>query len=152
MKKTLIIITIIFIIASISLVSFACRQVPVKESAAATEEIKETETTASETTSAVTTSSDTTSTEANVSESTAETASSETTSTTSASSQDANLTEQEAIDIAMTVADGTVERVETEIEDGRLIWKVRIVSGGTRTDIRIDDLTGEVVRVEIKDD
>jgi uncharacterized membrane protein YkoI len=151
-KKTLIIITIISIIASISLISLACRQVPAKESASATVGKKENETTVSETTSAVTTSSDTTSTEATVSESTAETASSETTSTTSASGLDANLTQQEVIDIAMNVADGTVERVETEIEDGRLVWKVRIISGGTRTDVRIDDLTGEVVRVDTKDD
>ena len=152
MKKTLIIITIIFIIASITLISFACKQVPVKESAAATEEKGEAETTGSEITSAVTTSSDTTSKETTVSESTAETTSSETTSITSTSGQDANLTQQEAIEIAMTVADGTVERVETEIEDGRLVRKVRIESGGTRTDIRIDDLTGEVVRVDSKDD
>jgi uncharacterized membrane protein YkoI len=152
LKRTLIIITIISIIASVSLVSLACKQVPVKDSTTAIGATAEAETMASETISAVTASSDTSSTETTVSESTAETVPSYTTSTTATSGQDSNLTQQEAIDIAMTAADGTVERVETEMEDGRLVWKVRIVSGETRTDIRIDDLTGEVIRAETKDD
>ena len=68
------------------------------------------------------------------------------------STPDTNLTRQEAIDIAMGVAQGDIDRIETEIEDGRLVWKIRIISNGIRTDIRIDDSTGEVVRVETKED
>jgi len=68
------------------------------------------------------------------------------------STSDTNLTQEEAINIAMGVSQGDVDRIETEIEDGRLIWKIRIISNGSRTDIRIDDLTGEVIRVETKED
>jgi len=116
------------------------------------------QTTANETTSTTTVqeanSSDTTSKEITTQETSNESTSSTTTSTTTTSTtnQNSNLTQQEAIDIALTVAQGTVERVETEIEHGKLIWKVRIVSDGTRTDVRIDDATGKIVAVETKND
>lgn len=144
-------ILLVFSLAAIIfLITVSCKTVP-------TETIGS-ETTATETTTAVTTSettsAETTSTETTAQESTTETTSSETTSTTTTTTtnQDANLTQQQAIDIALTVAAGTVERVETEVEHGKLIWKVRIVSGGTRTDIRIDDATGKVVEVKTSDD
>ena len=63
-----------------------------------------------------------------------------------------NLTQEEAINIAMGVAKGDVDRIETEIEDGRLIWKIRIISDGTRTDVRIEDTTGKVIRVDTDDE
>ncbi|HJX01591.1 MAG TPA: PepSY domain-containing protein, partial [Candidatus Humimicrobiaceae bacterium] len=59
-----------------------------------------------------------------------------------------NLTQEEAVNIAMTVASGTVDEIETEVEHGELIWKIRIVSGESRTVVRIKDSTGEIVRVE----
>ena len=68
------------------------------------------------------------------------------------SSTETNLTREEAIDIAMDIATGDVDRIETEIEDGKLIWKIRIISNGTRTDVRIEDATGNVIRVDIDDD
>ena len=70
-----------------------------------------------------------------------------TTSQTSASSASV-LTREEAINIALAEVSGTVDRVETEIDNGRLVWKIRIVSGNTRSDIRIDDLTGQVTRID----
>jgi uncharacterized membrane protein YkoI len=119
---------------------------------------KETVTTATEanppettgTTPVVTTASETTSTITTASETTSEITSTETTSTTTTTStnQDTNLTQQEAIDIAMTVAKGTVDRVETGIEEGIFVWKVRIISDGVRTDIRIEDATGKVISVK----
>ncbi len=65
---------------------------------------------------------------------------------------DTNLTQEEAINIAMSVAKGDVDRIETEIEDGKLVWKIRIISDGTRTDVRIEDATGKVIRVDKDDD
>jgi uncharacterized membrane protein YkoI len=50
----------------------------------------------------------------------------------------------------MTVAQGTVDRVETGIEDGIFVWKIRIISDGVRTDVRIEDATGKIIRVETK--
>lgn len=53
----------------------------------------------------------------------------------------------EAVSIAKGVASGTVGRVEQEMEDGRIVWKVRIIAAdGTRTDVRIDAETGNIVR------
>jgi len=68
------------------------------------------------------------------------------------SSTNTNLTQEEAIKIAMSVAKGDVDRIETEIEDGKLVWKIRIISDGTRTDIRIEDATGKVIRVDTDED
>lgn len=98
--------------------------------------------TVSDTTAASSSSSETT-----VSGSTSESSSTQSTSTTT-NAQEAKLTQQQAIEIAMTVASGTVDRVETEIEHGKLVWKVRITSNGTRTDVRIDDETGKIIRID----
>jgi len=68
------------------------------------------------------------------------------------SSTGTNLTQEEAINIALGVAKGDVDRIETEIEDGKLLWKIRIISDGTRTDVRIEDATGKVIRVDTDED
>ncbi len=53
----------------------------------------------------------------------------------------------EAMSIAQGAASGTVGRVEQEMEDGRIVWNVRVTaSDGTRTDVRIDAETGNVIR------
>jgi uncharacterized membrane protein YkoI len=70
---------------------------------------------------------------------------------TAISSTKTNLTQEEAINIAMDVAEGDVDRIETEIEEGKLVWKIRIVSNGTRTDIRIEDATGKVIKTDTND-
>lgn len=58
----------------------------------------------------------------------------------------------EAIEIAKGLAPGTVDRVEQEIEDGKIVWKVRIFqSNGARADIRIDAETGNVTRRRLRD-
>ena len=98
--------------------------------------------TVSDTTAASSSSAETT-----VPGSTSESSSTQTTATTS-NGQEAKLTQQQAIEIALTAASGTVDRVETEIEHGKLVWKVRLISNGTRTDVRIDDETGKIIRID----
>lgn len=108
--------------------------------------------TASSTNESETTSTGAVSTETNAQDSTTATTSADTTSATTTTIRDTKLTQQEAIDIAFTVAQGSVERIETEIEHGKLVWKVRILSGDTRTDVRIDDATGDIVEIKTSDD
>jgi len=67
-------------------------------------------------------------------------------------SADAKLSREQAIEIAKTRVNGTLGRVELEIEDGRLQWNVRIVSNGTRNDIRVDDATGTITRFRTRED
>lgn len=58
----------------------------------------------------------------------------------------------EAIEIAKRLAPGAVDRVEQEVEDGKIVWKIRIFqSNGTRADIRIDAETGNVTRGRFRD-
>ena len=138
MKKNILqLLSFVFLMSLfIVFITVSCKKVTIetKETESITSETNSAETSGS--TSTVTTTSDTTSTE--------------TTTSTTSTSQDTNLTQEEAVNIAMTVANGTVDRIETEIEDGKLVWKIRIISDGVRTDVRIDDATGKIIRVETK--
>jgi hypothetical protein len=48
------------------------------------------------------------------------------------------------------VGGGVVTRIESEVEHGRAVWKIRIVKDGVRYDVRVDKQTGEIVRFESK--
>jgi uncharacterized membrane protein YgcG len=50
------------------------------------------------------------------------------------------------------VGGGTVTRVESEVEHGRAVWKVRIVKNGVRYDVHVDKVTGAITRSESKGD
>lgn len=59
---------------------------------------------------------------------------------------------EQAIEIARGQLNGAVERVEQEVEDGILVWKVRIANDtGVRTDIQVNTNTGEIVRIKTDD-
>jgi uncharacterized membrane protein YkoI len=69
-----------------------------------------------------------------------------TTPTTSAAPTDDRIPVERAREIAVAaVGGGEVTGVESELEHGRLQWKVDVTSGGTGHDVRIDATTGEVV-------
>jgi hypothetical protein len=55
----------------------------------------------------------------------------------------------EAREIAVArVGGGEVTKVETEIEHGRLEWKIEVVRDGVAYDVRVDATTGDVTRVD----
>ena len=55
-----------------------------------------------------------------------------------------------AVQRAREVSDGSIDRIEVAIEDGRIVWNVRLLtSDGNRVDIRIDDATKTLVRSRI---
>lgn len=60
------------------------------------------------------------------------------------------ITEQEAIDIALTQHDGDVDDVDLEEKDGKLVYDIEIENEvtGKDADIIIDAYTGEVLSVE----
>jgi uncharacterized membrane protein YkoI len=58
-----------------------------------------------------------------------------------------------AVQKALQIQSGNVQRVEVELEHGVVVWKVRIMTtSGQRADIRVEDTTGNIVRSELKDD
>jgi len=58
-----------------------------------------------------------------------------------------------AVQKALQLKSGSVQRVEVELEDGIVVWKVRIMSSdGMRSDIRVADSSGDIVRVDSQDD
>lgn len=64
-----------------------------------------------------------------------------------------NLTAQDAIEIALKEVPGTVEEVELEDEDGKLVFEIEIVStDGTETEVEIDAMSGDVLEIESDDD
>jgi signal transduction histidine kinase len=46
---------------------------------------------------------------------------------------------------------GTVTKTELDSDDGRSIWKIDVVKGTTRHEVKIDDATGTVLETEIED-
>ena len=59
----------------------------------------------------------------------------------------------QAVSIALArVGGGTVTNVESEWEDGRAMWKVRIVKNGVRFDVYVDKATGQVMRLRQRSD
>ena len=102
---------------------------------------------ASPTPSALTSTEPTESTE--VTESTESTESTATTEDPPSTADVALTGRAQAIQIALaSTGGGTVTEVEAEIEHGRPEWKVRVVVGGRRIDVRVDVATGTVTRFE----
>ncbi|WP_053600195.1 PepSY domain-containing protein [Bacillus sp. FJAT-18017] len=62
------------------------------------------------------------------------------------------LTVEQATEIAKRAASGRIEEIETEYENGRLEYKFEFKDGSKETEVRIDALTGEVIRVKLDDD
>ncbi|GAA5023023.1 hypothetical protein GCM10023317_67530 [Actinopolymorpha pittospori] len=61
----------------------------------------------------------------------------------------AAISAEQAGRIAVTrVGGGHVTGVERELEHGRLEWKVRVVDGARRADVRVDARTGAVTRLD----
>jgi uncharacterized membrane protein YkoI len=60
-----------------------------------------------------------------------------------------SLSEEEAIDTATAEADGTVEEVELESEDGTPVYEVELVtSSGTETEVAVHANDGTVLETE----
>ncbi len=62
-----------------------------------------------------------------------------------------NVDADEADAIAQALFEGTTDRIEQAIEDGVLVWKVRITADGQEANVRIDADTGEIVRYRVED-
>ncbi|SDO34487.1 PepSY domain-containing protein [Alkalicoccus daliensis] len=58
------------------------------------------------------------------------------------------ISEEEAVAIAKTVVDGTLDEVELDTEDGLLIYEVELDYQGEDYDIDVDAHTGEIVKVD----
>jgi len=64
-----------------------------------------------------------------------------------------NLSEQEAIDIATTEANGTVQEVELESEDGTPVYEVELVAAsGSETEVAIHADDGTVLETESEEE
>ena len=148
MKRDLFkIMTVVILLAFLMVfVAISCKEKTSETTQAAASQENFAETSSTAATISDTAAASSSSTETTVPGSTSESSSTQTTATTNG--QVAKLTQQQAIEIAMTVASGTVDRVETEIEHGKLVWKVRLTINGTRTDVRIDDETGKIIRID----
>ena len=59
---------------------------------------------------------------------------------------------EEAAKIAINEVNGTVTKVEKEMEHGRLEYKFEIQSDQGEADVRVDAETGNITRVEFDDD
>ena len=62
------------------------------------------------------------------------------------------ITEEQAIEIALGKVSGRVIEVETEREDGRLLYEIAIKDGSDITEVEIDAETGEILEIEREDD
>ncbi|UOQ94295.1 PepSY domain-containing protein [Halobacillus shinanisalinarum] len=73
--------------------------------------------------------------------------------TNDSSNQTASLTEDKVTKIVTDKVDGTVEKIEKETDDGRLIFEVDVKDkNGVKTDVGVDAKTGEVLEVDQNDD
>ena len=71
----------------------------------------------------------------------------------SVTQNDVNLSAQEAIDIATAEANGTVQEVELESEDGIPVYKVKLVAAsGSETEITVHANDGTVLETESEED
>ncbi len=61
------------------------------------------------------------------------------------------ISKEEAIRIALEQFSGTVDDVDLEEENGRLVYEIEIERGDLEADIEIDAYTGEVIVMEIDD-
>ena len=71
----------------------------------------------------------------------------------SVTQNDVNLSAQEAIDIATAEANGTVQEVELESEDGTPVYEVELVAAsGSETEITVHANDGTVLETESEED
>jgi len=71
----------------------------------------------------------------------------------SVTQNDVNLSAQEAIDIATAEANGTVQEVELESEDGIPVYEVKLVAAsGSETEITVHANDGTVLETESEED
>ena len=75
------------------------------------------------------------------------------TSANAAATDDAQVSQQQAEQIALTTAGAGSSVVETEAddEDGRAVWKVEVTVNGQKRKIEVDRTTGAVVKNEAGD-
>src|SRR5690625_3330618 len=57
-----------------------------------------------------------------------------------------------AIDIALAKCPGTVDEIELDEEDGRLVYEIEIEGNGEEAEFEIDAYTGEIIVIEIEED
>ncbi len=62
------------------------------------------------------------------------------------------ITEQKAKDIAVSHVKGYATSVETEKENGILVYEVEVIYNGDSVEVEIDANTGEVLEIEWEDD
>jgi len=62
------------------------------------------------------------------------------------------ITKEKAKEIAISEVNGTVVKIEQELEHGRMEFKVELNTSTGEAEVRIDAETGKVVRVERDDD
>jgi len=71
----------------------------------------------------------------------------------SVTQNDVNLSAQEAIDIATAEANGTVQEVELESEDGTPVYEIELAaSGGAETEVTVHANDGTVLNTETEDE
>lgn len=71
---------------------------------------------------------------------------------TASPSNTSSISVEEASKIAVNEVNGTITKVEKEIEHGRLEYKFEIQSDQGEVDVRVDAETGKVTRVKFDDD
>ena len=65
----------------------------------------------------------------------------------------AKITEDEAINMALEKVPGTVNEIELEVENGTVVYEIKVLStDGTEQEVKVDAQTGEVLKVEADDD
>lgn len=62
------------------------------------------------------------------------------------------ITSDEAVKAAQAVAEGTVDEVEFDQENGSAYYEVKIENGGTEHEVYVDALDGEILKQEQDDD
>ena len=62
------------------------------------------------------------------------------------------ITESQAISIASNAAKGTVTEIELENENGKMVYSVEITEGKTETDVKVDAISGQILKVEVEDE
>ncbi|WHY02140.1 PepSY domain-containing protein [Neobacillus sp. DY30] len=73
-------------------------------------------------------------------------------SSTASPSNTSSISVEEASKIAVKEVNGTITKVEKEMEHGRLEYKFEIQSDQGEVDVRVDAETGKVTRVKFDDD
>ncbi|WP_227396018.1 PepSY domain-containing protein [Jeotgalibacillus aurantiacus] len=73
---------------------------------------------------------------------------------TSANTNEEYITQEEAVSIAMAEVSGTLESVEFDDDDGRMIYEIEINTGNgddDDADFEIDAVTGEILEMNLED-